>query len=856
MKTKWLLSVFLAAILALTGVFAGVSAEEDFEPFCRIDRDDPNAWSGELENLRLLTKDKYQFGPIDEKYGVDPEFTPSETGLDTLNISGSAQFSEKQFRDLAETLRECAGGDPIYVVDCRSESHALVNGIGISYYELHNWGNPGMPLAEVEADELARFGAMPGTEQTFYTKSGEKPDVPMTIQVESCMTEKELVESEGFGYLRLVALNNHWPAANLIDDFIDFVKTLDMNHVWLHFHCQAGKGRTGVFMTIYDMMKNPDVSLEDIVTRQAMTGSNYLLYTEQSDHYKAPLYDEIARNVRLIYQYIQENRNTNYELSWSDWLANRAAETRIRVFETSDIHGALIDASSGNEETFQYRMAYIAHLVNEARASSEYADVLLLDGGDVYQGAPHSNMLHGAALRATLDAMHYDAVALGNHEFDWDVTAYATDADATVPAYEIGTFAADPDIPVLASGLYYAGTDERVPFTRDYVIVEKAGFRIALIGYIPDYRMSIMRSKIAPYDIDGDLSHFAGLVSKINAEEQPDVTIVVAHAMPLDVANALSPEDVQLVVGGHKHDGIYGMAESGVPYIQGDTAAQGYATATIVIGTDGAIRVEDLMYTATTEDKEYLYDTPENAGHLDKTILEISHAAWDGVKDEMSEVLGYIDTPIEKKGVTGDNGSTTGGNWITGLMLRATQDQGTVAAFYNTGGIRTSFTIPEGETTRAITVGDVYTIAPFGNYLYVYELTGEELRQQLMNGFVSRNFGDQMSGLTFEYVNHGSEDEKEIEIVSITLADGTIVDMEDTETLYRVCTTNYSGTLAGSVFEMKEPLVPASEAPIDNEAFIEMLRAEAQKNDGYISVDTEGRGFDVSDEAEELDDAA
>ena len=56
MKKKWLLSVVLAAILALTGVFAGVSAEEDFEPFCRIDRDDPNAWSGELENLRLLTK--------------------------------------------------------------------------------------------------------------------------------------------------------------------------------------------------------------------------------------------------------------------------------------------------------------------------------------------------------------------------------------------------------------------------------------------------------------------------------------------------------------------------------------------------------------------------------------------------------------------------------------------------------------------------------------------------------------------------------------------------------------------------------------------------------------------------------
>ncbi len=77
-------------------------------------------------------------------------------------------------------------------------------------------------------------------------------------------------------------------------------------------------------MCLYDMMKNPDVALEDIVTRQAMTGGNYLLYTEQSDSYKAPLYDEIAENIRLFYEYVQENHETNYELSWSEWLAGQS----------------------------------------------------------------------------------------------------------------------------------------------------------------------------------------------------------------------------------------------------------------------------------------------------------------------------------------------------------------------------------------------------------------------------------------------------------------------------------------------------------------------------------------------------
>ena len=261
----------------------------------------------------------------------------------------------------------------------------------------------------------------------------------------------------------------------------------------------------------------------------------------------------------------------------------------IRIFETSDIHGYLLDTTGGEEATFQYRLAYIAQVVNEARVDGQYDDVLLVDGGDIYQGMPVSNLSKGAAMIAALDAMDYDAVTLGNHEFDWGVSEYCADADATLPAYRIGDFAGDPEIPVLACNLCFADTQERVPFTRDYVIVEKAGLRVALIGYIPDYSHTIMHEKIAPYAIHEDLSDLSRRVKEINAAEQPDVTVVMAHAIPVDVAAALSPEDVDLVTGGHKHQGIYGVAESGVPYIQGDCYAKGYASATIVVDGDGTV---------------------------------------------------------------------------------------------------------------------------------------------------------------------------------------------------------------------------------------------------------------------------
>lgn len=65
-------------------------------------------------------------------------------------------------------------------------------------------------------------------------------------------------------------------------------------------------------------------------------------------------------------------------------------------------------------------------------------DVLLLDTGDIYP--PHSNLTYGAAMRAAYDQMDYDAVGLGNHEFDWDVKTYATDAKGTMAPYEIGSY--------------------------------------------------------------------------------------------------------------------------------------------------------------------------------------------------------------------------------------------------------------------------------------------------------------------------------------------------------------------------------------------------------------------------------
>lgn len=518
---------------------------------------------------------------------------------------------------------------------------------------------------------------------------------------------------------------------------------------------------------------------------------------------------------------------------------------RILVIETTDIHGYLLDASSGEESTFEYRLAYIAKEADRARKSGEYDDVILLDGGDIYQGTPVSAMTEGAALRAAMESIRYDAVCLGNHEFDWDVTECAADASATMAAYRMGEYEGDPDIPVVASDLYDAATRQRVDFTKDYVILEKAGKRIAVVGYLPDYSASVMAAKIAPYRIKADTAKLAELIGKVRETEHPDALIVLVHGRPKQLAEELNPEDVNLVAGGHTHEIQAKTAENGIAYIQANCYAAGYASAVLCFDEAGAVKVEDVSYHDITEDPSKLYDTPENTASFDEDVLAISRAAWAAVNGEMSEVLGYIDTPIRKKSVD-DSPTTVAGNWVTGLMLEATRQYGAVAAFYNNGGIRKNLTLAKGEKKRPVTVYDIYTMAPFSNRLLIYELSGPELAQQIVNGLRTSNYGDQMSGLTFTYTVGGEPDAtrrtKVYTVCSVTLSDGTEVDLTDGTKTYRVCVGDFNATQSGSVFSGKTPVIPEADSPAENESMIAALRREAAANDGLIPVDTSPRG--------------
>lgn len=129
-----------------------------------------------------------------------------------------------------------------------------------------------------------------------------------------------------------------------------------------------------------------------------------------------------------------------------------------------------------------------------------FLGVACSNGGDIYQGTTVSKLQRGKALYIAYDKMNYDAVALGNHEFDWGIENMV-DSDATLPDYERGGVSVTNSIPVLCANMYQNGS--RAGITKDYVIVEKTAasaegneirVKIGVIGFAENYTSSVLKS--------------------------------------------------------------------------------------------------------------------------------------------------------------------------------------------------------------------------------------------------------------------------------------------------------------------------------------------------------------------------
>lgn len=564
---------------------------------------------------------------------------------------------------------------------------------------------------------------------------------------------------------------------------------------------------------------------------------------------------------------------------------------RLPVFETSDIHGYLADTS---KEEVQYRLAYISDKVKDVRgygctdtgafgdaadsssisadgtdpagaAAAEETDTagyrkdlaVLLDSGDLYQGNTMSNLVEGQSISAAFMMMDYDAVAIGNHEFDWGIENMV-DEDKTMQDYDLGDGLCVNDIPVICANLYQ--NEEPVSFADPYIILEKTAVdeagnelpvRIGVIGFADNYGGEIMYSSFAGagYSINADCGFARFIATDLKENEQCDAVILLVHGDAVQFARDLGEDSgIDLVLGGHTHQNRYGVTSGNLTYLEpaNKSAAYGYAELVFEKDDRGAVlkNVENAQVIVTTQDLSKLTADPKNAQELDPELVTLTDEVIEMVLDLMGGEIGYITVSAERFEYIPGSGerATTCGNWNCSIISRAV---GADVAFTNGGALRENYRISSGSTQRSISASDVYEMFPFENRIYLYEITWEELLELLELSLTEEGSSlfTYMTGVYCYYTDQT--------VNALTTADGQLVYADGVwqegyqDQTIRLAVNEYMATMEKEYDGRMNPLVLWNETDrlldsdqVDVDGALTVLTEEASQNDGLLTIDT------------------
>ncbi|MBU2676780.1 MAG: bifunctional metallophosphatase/5'-nucleotidase [Gammaproteobacteria bacterium] len=430
-------------------------------------------------------------------------------------------------------------------------------------------------------------------------------------------------------------------------------------------------------------------------------------------------------------------------------------EFTMSVIGTNDVHGQLSpDGSRGG-------LVAVSAYVNALRTTrnEDGGAVLVIDAGDMWQGTLESNLVEGAAVVEAYNAIGFDAVAIGNHEFDFGpVGSKTVPEDAgDDPRGALKRRASEADFPVLAANLIDEETGRPVDWenVRPSVILDIKGIKVGIIGVMTSYALqttiaaNVVGLRVAP------------LVETITTEAQAlreqgaSIVIVTAHAgsrcMEFDdptdlsscnmageimrVAAALPTGLVDHIVAGHVHRGIAHIV-NGISITSSYSNTRAFSRVDFSINSRTGNVVSRRVFPPHWACLTVVRSTGECASP-DDTLSETVNAVYEGhtvepdprvLKSAAQAAAFARDTKQQELGVHVEatfehppNTESPLANLMTDALLEST---GADIAIHNVvGGIRNS--LPQGE----LTFGSVYEMLPFDNRVVELELTGRELRE-------------------------------------------------------------------------------------------------------------------------------
>jgi 2',3'-cyclic-nucleotide 2'-phosphodiesterase (5'-nucleotidase family) len=365
----------------------------------------------------------------------------------------------------------------------------------------------------------------------------------------------------------------------------------------------------------------------------------------------------------------------------------------VTILYTNDIHGSFLPQKAKWREDGRLVGGFEA-LADKVRAMrDEGRSLLLLDAGDLMTGNPICDQevggAKGGALVELMNAIQYDAMALGNHELDISQeNALALESLA--------------DFPFLSCNLV---REDGTLFTGQSAIVKKVGeLDVGIIGVITEGLGGVVqRDKMEGLRVLEARKTVQTLADSL--DPLTDLIVVLSHMGADDDRDlAKQIQNVDVIVGGHSHTRIKEpelMGDVLVVQTGGNLTEVGHLD--LEVKDDRVARFEGRLTNLWIDEMNPQSDIRESVEHFQSVVQE-----------SFGEVLGQLKVRWKRTG----GGESNIGNWIADVMRERFNAD---FAFINSGGIRKDM-FP-GPIRRL----DIYEMLPFENEICQFSCTGEEL---------------------------------------------------------------------------------------------------------------------------------
>ncbi len=393
-------------------------------------------------------------------------------------------------------------------------------------------------------------------------------------------------------------------------------------------------------------------------------------------------------------------------------VAAPARHVDLTILHTTDLHGCLLPTKDYEGRTNVGGLLRCATLIRQVRAEEPKA--LLIDCGDLYQGAPESFLTDGRIMMRALEALRYDAWIIGNHEFDWGLPAMTRLHDMAATPMLAANITARPKRP------------HPFPKMQPYLIREVDGVRVAIVGLItpgvptwstPDLLGDCLFERSAPA--------LQRIMPRVRAES-PDVLILATHqgfkVKGDDHANEINAiarafPEFDAIIGGHSHEPV---PEAWVDGRMLYTQAGYYG-----IWLGRLDLTYDTVARRVVRKSARLYDVDETVPR-DAELENLFSADLRRAESYLNQKVGHANAPIRWQG------DEFGRSPVQQIIARAiARASGAEIVLH---GILSEEDLPEGELRMA----DVWRIVPYENRVAVLHLTPAELMEILEENAANR----------------------------------------------------------------------------------------------------------------------